>query len=460
LTRADPRPRSGEWRPAVLIAIFCTLIALIVRWDFAVEQHPPELYLVHDMAKYQQQAARLFTEARDAWDTFTPPGYPLFLALVGSPVRAGPVQAVMGSLTVGLTAVVAYLLGRSLLAALIAGVVCALYAPLVFYTGLLLSETVCAFFLVAFVAVAMVAMDARRHRALAVIAGVLLAVVILTRPSYLALLPFLGWLGIRRRRGRSGLILGWALGACGLVLLPVAVHTSILLGRPALVASNGGVNFFLAHADCRSLRSTAGGRSVQLTTHYSRVHLTRACTTDRPFIDERYFYRRGLDEIAAHPERLLRAFQALGEGLGLAPSRAHPDQPFWPGSIVYGGVLNAFSRAFFGLLLVPAILAGVMRRRASRSSEGERGSVRDVQWALAWCVVGGAMLVLYAFNGNPRVRVSSDPVVIALAACAFAGLARAVSARLRADRTGVGARHEGEGRSPFSSTRPAHQREP
>ena len=40
-------------------------------------------------------------------------------------------------------------------------------------------------------------------------------------------------------------------------------------------------------------------------------------------------------------------------------------------------------------------------------------------------------ILLYAYNGNPRVRVSSDPIAIALAASAWVALGRRVRSAVR-----------------------------
>ncbi|WP_199693500.1 hypothetical protein, partial [Sorangium cellulosum] len=43
---------------------------------------------------------------------------------------------------------------------------------------------------------------------------------------------------------------------------------------------------------------------------------------------------------------------------------------------------------------------------------------------IAWAILASVVVVLYAYNGNPRVRVSSDPLALALAASAWAAGAR------------------------------------
>ncbi|WP_437774519.1 hypothetical protein [Sorangium sp. So ce1097] len=484
--RAVPALRSprAPWAIAALVG----LVALVPRLRFAVEEHPLRLYVFGDMAIYLERGVALTERARTAWDTFTPPGYPALLAALhaaapGDLALVGACQAALGALTAALTALFAYRLDRSLAVAALAGLATALYFPLVFYTGFVLTETAFAFLLLLFAWLALRALDHGGHRGGAALggaaggghglaaggvlggaaggghglaAGGVLGLAVLVRPSLLAFLPWLAFRAVRgagpeRRVARAALL------ACALVIAPVSAHTSWLLGRPALVATNGGVNFFLAHSACRSVRSTAGGEIVEVSTHYNRTHFERRCELPRPFLDEGAYYRAGLAEIAEHPGRLVRALGGVAEGLGVAPRRAWPNQPFWPGSIEHGGVLDASSRLFVPLVLLPAVVHamarawgawgawGARRGRSGRGGEGEEGGEGGAAReggpgadsgararGIAWAILASVVVVLYAYNGNPRVRVSSDPLALALAASAWAAAARRLGARFRA----------------------------
>lgn len=407
---AEPRGKTTS-------TLFFGLLSLWQRWDHATEEHRPDRYLYGDMAIYAEQASRVF-HVRDAWDTFTPPGYPAFLALIGDVQHLGGVQALLGAATTMLTMSLVRQLDSSPWTAILAGLMSAYYFPLIFYTGFALSETLFAFLLMSFVATALFALQKRR-RLLAALAGLILGTAILTRPSLLTFLPFLAWMTIRHRRPN---VLPHILVATLLTILPVALHTSYVLKRPAVVASNGGVNFFLAHSDCKSVRSNAGGRVVAVSTHYSRMHYTRECVVDPPFIDEPFLYDAALRSIKRDPARLLRAFDGLREGLGIAPYRNWPYQPYWPGSSVDGDRINAYSRAFFWVLLLPALIHSLVGRFRSSSAK--------LAHRLSWALLASVGVAIYVYNGNPRVRVSSDPIAIALAAVAFVGLVRYVARKI------------------------------
>ncbi|XYH93261.1 phospholipid carrier-dependent glycosyltransferase [Sorangium sp. So ce1128] len=453
--RAAPALRSPR-APSALAALV-GLVALAPRWNFAVEEHPLRLHLFGDMALYLERGVALAERARAAWDTFTPPGYPALLAFLhaaapGDLALVGACQAALGALTAALTALFAYRLDRSLAVAALAGLATALYFPLIFYTGFVLTETTFAFLLLLFAWLELRALEHGHERgraALGLAAGGVLGLAVLVRPSLLAFLPCVALCALRGA-GRDRRVAGATLLACALLIAPVSAHTSWLLGRPALVATNGGVNFFLAHSECRSVRSSAGGEVVEVSTHYNRTHFERRCELPRPFLDEGAYYRAGLAEIAEHPGRLLRAWRGVAEGLGLAPRRSWPNQPFWPGSVEHEGQLDASSRLFAPLVLLPALAHALARaRRGSRAvargaDPSADSSGRDMARgadpgadagararSLAWAILASVGVVLYAYNGNPRVRVSSDPLALALAASAWAAGARRLGARLR-----------------------------
>ena len=410
-------PRWGV--PAIAAAAFA--LALALRLSFLAE-HPPELYLVGDMALYAEQGQALFSRARVPWDTFTPPGYPAFLAVLGTVERVGAAQAVLGATTAALTTLLAHRLSRDALAAALAGVVTACYFPLVFYTGFVLTETLFAALLTALLWLALVACE-RGSRALGSVAGLTLALAATVRPSLLLFLPFLAWMALGRGRflKREVGVLRAALFAASVALALVAWHTSLVLGRPATIASNGGVNFYLAHSECRSVRSLAGGRVVEVSTHYTRTHHREPCVIERPLLDEPWLYKTTLAAIAREPKKLVTALDGVREGLGIAPARGRREPPYWPGSFEHGEELDRYSRTYPWVVLLPALAGAALARRRADTRLAHR---------LAWSLLGSVCIALYAYNGNPRVRLSSDPVAIALACGALASLGRAAHASL------------------------------
>jgi hypothetical protein len=405
-------------RPALLFAAVF-LVALWRRWDFALTEHPPELYVVADMAIYLERGRALLERPRVAWDLFTPVGYPAWLALCerlapGDLRFVAGAQAVLGALVAPSAAWLADRLGGRL-AGWLAGLGVALYFPLVLYTGFLLSETLFSLLLTLAAALAVHGLSAASKPA-ALAGGAVFALACVVRPSLLALLPILlVWMTVTSDLAARRAI-ALLLGAWQLVMAPLAVHHSLLRGAPTLLATNGGVNFYLARSDCRAVRSSAGGALVEVSTHFNRTRFERTCVVDARLDDEAFFYREGLRFVAHDPATLWRSLEALGEGLGLAPRRAWPHQPFWPGSMLHDDQIDRYSRGFFWFGFLPALGgASVLGARARRGEARAKAGL---------VVLGGVLLsvlaVLAVYNGNPRVRVSSDALVIVLVAVGVA----------------------------------------
>ncbi len=406
------------------------LLALWRRWDFALVEHPPELYVVADMAIYLERGRALLERPRVPWDLFTPVGYPAWLALCervapGDLRFVAGTQAVLGALVAPLAAWLGDRLGGRLVGWL-SGLGVALYFPLVFYTGFLLSETLFSFLLTLGAALAVHALSSSSRPA-ALAAGAVLALACMVRPSLLALLPLSSiWLvASKERHERRGLAL--LVGAWLFVMAPLAVHHSSVRGAPALLATNGGVNFYLARSDCKAVRSSLGGAIVEVSTHFNRTRFERLCVEGARLDDEAYFYREGLRFALRDPASLSRAAEALFEGLGLAPRRGWPHQPFWPGSMLHDEEIDLSSRGFFWLGFLPAIGgAWVLGGRARRGDGRARAGLVVLVGVLL-----SVLAVLAVYNGNPRVRVSSDPLVIVLAAVGAGALVRVLRMRGR-----------------------------
>src|SRR5678815_611345 len=60
--------------------LFFTIAGLALRLWFNLIQHPPGNFLFSDMGVYDQRARNLLSGHLGPWDTFTPVGYPAFLA--------------------------------------------------------------------------------------------------------------------------------------------------------------------------------------------------------------------------------------------------------------------------------------------------------------------------------------------------------------------------------------------
>jgi 4-amino-4-deoxy-L-arabinose transferase-like glycosyltransferase len=180
---------------------------------------------------------------------FRAPLYTHTLALVYAafghdPGAARVVQALMGSVTAILLGWIAWhLAGRR--AAVLAGILAALYGPFVFFTGELLSVTL-EVLLAAGSLLFTIRAAGRSHPVRdAGLAGLFLALGAITRPT---ILPFalaaLAWL-IVKRAGRVAAV-AYAVAALSLPLL-VTLRNTVAGGDPVFIASQGGINFYIGN---------------------------------------------------------------------------------------------------------------------------------------------------------------------------------------------------------------------
>ena len=427
----EDRTRAQARRGAPL-AVF--LIALAPRWWF-IGQHPLDWYLVSNMAFYDTAADHLISGRLSIHDTFTPIGYPALLALLfacfgKSYALVGYAQALLGAFTCALTQRITLRVTRSTWASLVAGVLLACYLPLVVYAGFLLTETLFAFLLALFVCLLARAVD-RPGLAFAGLAGLVLGAGTAVRPNLLLAFPLLLAYALYLRRSlpaasaprvwRAPL---WAVGFALPVLAVVVVHNSRLAGRPVGVATNGGVNFFLGHCECRAVTFPRGSGVGEISGHQNRLRYAVVIASARAPEDEPYFYRETLRRLAARPVLLARALVNVGDGLMLTGLGEWPEHPYYPGWMGHEDELRAFGRGFAWLGIVPALAHATwlaMRRRLPAKTEATR--------VLLLALLASMLATLYLYLGDPRMRVPFDPLLVALAVDAWWKVGRAARAR-------------------------------
>ncbi|MDB4993651.1 MAG: hypothetical protein JWM74_1083, partial [Myxococcaceae bacterium] len=219
-----------------------------------------------------------------------------------------------------------------------------------------------------------------------------------------------------------GHVARWSLALALPVLLLASARTSSLAGRPTFLATNGGLNFFLARAPYKSVALAPGDAITGVSGYRNRALYTEVFdATSHHAWDERWFYAQGARAIVEDPVAALRAsIGNLDEGLGLGRMGAWPEQGFWPGWMGHDDVMNAFARTAFWLVWLPLLLLAT-RLELGGVLGSSRGGPR-LLLRLPLLSVVGALLV---FIGDPRVRVSFDPLAAALASEAYVRAARA-----------------------------------
>ena len=145
------RARVSALDPFNVALTILTGFAFALRLWFVLEERRPadELWLAQLMYfKFSEGYPWAYSE----WSTVYPIGYPWIIRALrfiarGSNELVGPVQAAMGTATVVLSALLARRMSGGGLAALSVAVCVGFSPTLVFYTGYMLTETSCAFFL-------------------------------------------------------------------------------------------------------------------------------------------------------------------------------------------------------------------------------------------------------------------------------------------------------------------------
>lgn len=237
------RVRLRWWVVAASAVTAARLLFLLTTRDDPVFRVP---YL--DGAFYHAWA-RSLAEGRGDFQGpyFLGPLYPHFLALLyrmfgPEPMAVRVVQAALGIADALLVFALAQrLCGRTAATAAVA--LFALYGPLVFYENLLVVDPL--LLGLALGALGALVLPSWRTEARGALAGFLLGLATLGRPTALLLAPclvFAPWGRVGRRRGLVACASVWVL-----VLLPVAARNARLGGGLA-ITTNGGVNFFAGNA--------------------------------------------------------------------------------------------------------------------------------------------------------------------------------------------------------------------
>lgn len=413
--------RLHSWRvPALLF-----LSALAIRLFFNLVLHPPGDFIFSDMLGYEASANRMLAGTSGAFDSFAPCGYPAFLAAIyavsGHSHRAvAVVQALLGAGLCLLGWRLAARVLRSDRLALLVGVSCVLYVPYIYYGGLLSTELL-ATFLVALTATALVEMDfAPKPLPWLAVAGASLGALTLVRPNAILAYPVVAaflWLRAPRSQALRHMAALFAMAAPFPIF--ASVRNSLLLGHVAGIATNGGVNFFLAHTAHMGVSFAQQGIShtVVPIRNGMRYGTDGMWISPVPLDHEGFFYRLGFAAIAKHPLELLRAFDNVREGVGAGA------QSYWPGwrppsTRAPSLLLDFFSRAFFSLAFIPASLRVLMLLRAKAFRE-------QASHVLLAGLACSSLATLYVYLGDPRVRVPFDLAFWILAVDAAAKAVRA-----------------------------------
>lgn len=240
--------RRVRYGVAVAVVLAAALLMRVAYLD-SLRSHPEFRLPTLDARWFHEQATAL---TKGDWShpesAFRAPGYTLFLAAVYSlagpdPGVARAVQLLLGVLTVYLVIDLGRrLFGRT--AGLAGGIIAAFYWISIYFEGTLLIASVLPLLTV----VVLHALLAARRRGdgwAAFGAGLSLGLFALFRPNILLFVPVaMNYLYKPRNRWRGPLLA--ALGVA-LLVLPVTVRNRIVSGEWILLASQGGINFYIGN---------------------------------------------------------------------------------------------------------------------------------------------------------------------------------------------------------------------
>ncbi|HZE89388.1 MAG TPA: glycosyltransferase family 39 protein [Verrucomicrobiae bacterium] len=244
---------------------------------------------------------------------FRAPLYPYLLGLVYALLGPGPwapkaLQAILGACTCLLVASLARRIFGTRLAGLSAGTLAATSWTLIYFDGELLVEPLFVFLTLASIRAAVAARDRPSAGRLAG-AGLLMGLAAVTRPTILPfpilLAPFLSGSGSRERL-RAGAVF---LAATAVAILPVTLHNFLRGGDRVLIASQGGVNFYIGNnpASDGTTAIVPGTRPTWEGGYEDAIRIAEASAgrSLRPSEVSRFWYAKGWEFIRGAPAAAL-----------------------------------------------------------------------------------------------------------------------------------------------------------
>lgn len=347
---------------------------------------------------------------------FRPPGYSAFLTVItlGHPSRiavAKVANAALGASAAWLLAVLAARLFRRRDVALAAGLAAALDPSLVFVSSDVQTEPLFLALLLAAGFLFLVCVD-RPSSNFGVLAGLLLGLAVLTRPSALALTPLLLAPLLDRRyplRARSHLAASAALGIA-LGLLPWVIRNAVVYRDFILVSDVGGLNTWIGNGeemrrfyDLRTLEDYERWAAENDRVTRARIAGLEAAGLATPAAVSRALLRETFSDMAARPAwHLELLFRKAWDWL-----RPYPNPLFWPRVAVVGiGILYA---ALYGLAALG--LARAPRRGVALFAAGVLvlSMAAHVASVVSWryrVPYWDPILILYGSWGGQRMRAA------------------------------------------------------
>ena len=405
------------------------VVALGLRLALVLWQDPYFRADETDYESYRVQAEHFLAGASGPEDTFMPFGLSAWIALGQAlcwPRIWLPLwQVAAGVATCALCAVVARRIAGSPRAGVAAAWLAALYPPFVYYVDFLFTEVTAAALVALALALAAGGLARPRDR---IAAGLALGVATIWRTN-LALIPVLWALGAMAVGVRSGggrpharhpamAVLAWA----ALPITLVALRASLLVGAPTGPATNGAVNFLLAHSHWTEVHlpyvglDNPGGMRVVHFFRNRRRAQEAVYSAPQPIFRELPIYAEAWREMKRDPVRELERLPlALLDGIGLGREGYYP-RVFWFHHLVDGDAVMAWTRVPLGIgVVLPALAWGVWRLRQRMRARSHDAAPLPPAEGLLLATFGAALVTFALFLSEPRMRVPFDPAFVVAA---------------------------------------------
>lgn len=406
-------------RPGALWAVLLFALAVRLVWGALQPGDARSLGKLPDQGEYLQLAQNLLhhhvlsmTDPHwgDEVYAYRTPGYPLFVAACGASVRVVRVaQALLDTSTV----LAAYLIARRWLtrrASLFAAGVVAINPFLIYFSGLILSETL----FTAMLAWGMALLvgwkraggsgdEADSDPRWTLLGGVVLALSVLVRPSALGLPVALAIAAALLNPGRRGAYpRWWPFGPAGgatvlivLTLLPWAYRNDRVLHRWIWTTTNAGITAYDGFND-----DATGASDQRFAGRYrmSFPELREAGEVER----DQYLADRAMRWISAHPAR----------ALGLARAKIVRTWSPMPLSSEYGRPIYRAIGLLFAVPLDFLVLCGLMR-----SGRGPGSRLIPRMGKVLMLLPAIYLTLIHATSvGSLRYRLPAEPLLAVVAA--------------------------------------------
>jgi len=299
----------NRWLGIVCVLAIAVILRIIYLSQYA---NLPDWYQLTVDNYYHHHWAQSIADGNILGDTtyFRAPFYIYCLGflywIIGSSIWVG---RLFGSV-IGLTSIVmTWLIGRRIFnqrIGLVGALIQALFPVIMYFETELLLDPL--FMLLAQLSIFFLLRwhDKRAIREI-VLGGLFLGLAAITRPTILAFVPFvIGWIWWAETASmkKRAAAVGFVLISLGVVVLPITVRNTVVAHDPVLIASQGGINFYIGnnrYADgVAAVMPTPLGHNWRMeeVEYLAETESGRELT---PGEESGFWYRKGLEEIAEDP---------------------------------------------------------------------------------------------------------------------------------------------------------------